>query len=112
MGEAVTDKRFTTIILDALPKDMYSTFKTQSIRDPDLGLKEIIDMMKTIFINHSERSSAPRKSQESYRKVWNSGHEPRADNVVGESAMTHTLHNCKNPRHKKKDCKKLIGKVG
>ena len=111
MGEAVTDKRLTTIILDALLKDMYSTFKTQSIRDPDLGLEEIIDIMKTIFINHSERTSAPRRSQESYRKVWNSGREPRVDNVR-ESAMTHTLHNCKNPRHKKKDCKELIGKVG
>ena len=53
MGEAVTDKRLTTIILDALPEEMYSTIKIQSIRDPELGLENIIDMMETIFINHS-----------------------------------------------------------
>ena len=38
-------------------------------------------MMKTIFINHSERSSVP-KSKESYRNVRGSGgSEPRTDNV-------------------------------
>ena len=56
LGETVTDERLTTIILDALPEEMYSAVKMHSITDPDLGLAEIIGMMKTIFINHSERS--------------------------------------------------------
>ena len=33
--ETVTNERLTTIILDALPEEMYSTVKTQSVRDPD-----------------------------------------------------------------------------
>ena len=62
LGEAVTDKRSTTIILDTLPKEMYrySTVKMQSIRDPDLELEEIIGMVKTIFINHF---SSPKESR-------------------------------------------------
>ena len=59
-------------------------------------------MMKTIFINHSERSSVT-KSKESCRKVRGSGSEPRTDNVR-ESAMTLTCHNCKKPGHEKRDC--------
>ena len=35
LGETVTDERLTTIILDALPEEMYSTVKMQSVRDPD-----------------------------------------------------------------------------
>ena len=78
----------------------------QSIRDPKIGLEEIISMTKTIFINHSERPSVPKRSQESYRKVRNSSREPRSDNVR-ESAMTLTCHYCKKPGHKMKDCKQL-----
>ena len=37
LGEAVTDERLTTIILDALPDEMYSTVKTKSIRNPELA---------------------------------------------------------------------------
>ena len=39
---------------------MYSTVKMQSVRDLDLGLEDIIGMVKTIFINHSERSWVPK----------------------------------------------------
>ena len=53
LGEIVTGERLTTINLDALLEEMYSTVKMQSVRDPDLGLEEIIGMMKMIFINHS-----------------------------------------------------------
>ena len=81
----------------------------QSLRDPDLGLEEIIGMMKTIFVNHWERSSVSKRSKESYRKVRSSGREPRTDNVR-ESVMTLTCHNCKKPGDKKKDCKELMGK--
>ena len=81
----------------------------QSVRKPDLGLEEIIGMMKTIFVNHSESSSVP-KNKESYRNVRGSGSEPRTDNVR-ESAMTLTCHNnCKQTGHKKKVCKELMGK--
>ena len=77
-GETVTDERLTTTTLDALPEEKrYSTVKMKSVRDPDLGLEEIIGMMKTIFINHSERSSVPKRSKEPYRKARNSGREPR-----------------------------------
>ena len=88
---------------------MYSTVKMQSIRDPDLGLEEITSTTKTIFINHVERSSVPKRSQESYRRLRNSGRESRTDNVH-ESAVTLIYHNCKKPRNKKKDYKELIGK--
>ena len=67
LGEDVSDERLTTIIIYALPEEIYSTIKMQAIRDPELGLEEIIGMMKTIIINHSERLSFPKKSQESYR---------------------------------------------
>ena len=76
LGEVVSNERLTTIILDALPEERYSTFKVQSIRDPDLGLEEVISMIKILFINYSERSSIPKRSQELYRKVQKSGHEP------------------------------------
>ena len=108
-GETLTDERLTTIILDALPDEIYSTIEIQSVRDPHLGLEEVIGMMKTICINHSERSSVPKRSKESYRKVRRSGSEPRTGNVR-ESAMTLTSHNCKKPGQKKKDGKELMGK--
>ena len=54
-------------------------------------------MTKTIFINHSEKSSVPKTSQESYRKVMNSGRESRIPNNMRESAKTLIWHNCKTP---------------
>ena len=52
LSEVISNERLTTIILDALPEERYSTVEVQLIRDPDVGLEEIISMM-TIFINHS-----------------------------------------------------------
>ena len=110
LGETATDERLTTIILDALPEEMDSTVRTQSVKDPDLGLEEIIGMLKAIFINHPEMSSVPKRSQASCRKVWSNGREPGTDNVCA-SAMTLTCHHyCKKPGHKKKHCKELLGK--
>ena len=110
LGETATDERLTTIILDALPEEMNSTVRTQSVKDPDLGLEEIIGMSKTIFINHPEMSSVPKRSKASCRKVWSNAHEPGTDNVC-ESAMTLTCHYyCKKAGHKKKHCKELLGK--
>ena len=51
--KAFSDERLTTIILDALPKEMYFKVKMQSLRDPKLGLEEITKMTKTMFINHA-----------------------------------------------------------
>ena len=53
LGKVVFEERLTFIALDALPDEMYSIVKIQSIRDPELGLKEIISITKTIFINPS-----------------------------------------------------------
>ena len=63
LNETTSTERLTTIILDALPVDMYSTVKLEAIRDPDLSLEQIQQMMRTIFINHSEKLSVTRKIQ-------------------------------------------------
>ena len=102
LGEIATDERLTNIILDALLEEMYSKVKMQSVRGPELELEEIIGKIKTIFINHSESSSIPKRNKESYRKVCNSVREPRTDDVR-EFAMILTCHNCKKSGHKKKD---------
>ena len=109
LGRMVSDGRLTTIIIDALPEKMYSTVKMQ-LRDPKLGLEKIISLTKTIIINYSERSSVSKRSQESYRKIRNSGREPRRDNVR-ESAMNLTCHNCKKQRHEMNE-QGVDGKVG
>ena len=50
--EAVSDERLMTIILilDALPEDMHSIIKMQSIRDPKLGLEEIVAWCKRYLL--------------------------------------------------------------
>ena len=63
LGEIATDESLTNIILDALLEEMYSKVKMQSVRGPELELEEIIGKIKTIFINHSERSSIPKRSK-------------------------------------------------
>ena len=79
----------------------------QSVRDPDLGLEEIIGMVQNdLRKTFSERLSVTERSKESYRKVRSSGREPRTDNMR-ESAMTFTCHNCKKSG---KDCKQLMDK--
>ena len=55
--DKVSTERSTTIILDALPVEMYSTVKPEAKRDPDLSLEQIQRMMRTILINQSERLS-------------------------------------------------------
>ena len=62
-------------------------------------------MTNTIFINHSERSSVPKKSQESYRKSRDlSGREPTMSGRESAMVTIIIIHNCKRPRHNKKDC--------
>ena len=108
LNEFVFNERLTTIILDALPKDMYSIVKVQSIRDPGLELEEKNSITKTIFTNYSEISSVPKRSQESCRKSRDSGHEPTMYGRESVLNTTVTCHDCKRPGHKKKDCTQLI----
>ena len=61
LGKVVSNERLTTIILDALREEKYAAVEVKPVRYPDLGLEETISTMKTIFINHSERSSIPQK---------------------------------------------------
>ena len=93
LDEIVSNRRLTTTILYAVSEEVYSTVKVQSIREPNLRLQEITSIMATIFINHSERSSVPKRSQESYRQIWNSRPEQRMRDNLRESAMTFTCHN-------------------
>ena len=106
----IADERLTTIFLDALLEEMYSTVEMQC-KGPRLGLEEIIGMMKTIFINRSERSSVSKRSKESYRKVQSSRREPRTDNVR-ESAMTLHVTVVAKSRGIKKRLLGVRGKVG
>ena len=63
LDEVVVDERLTTITLDALPDNIYSTVKIQSIRDSELGLKEIRSLTKAMFINPSEKSVSKRRQR-------------------------------------------------
>ena len=107
LDETVSTERLTTIILDALPAEMYSTVKLEVIRDLNLSLEQIQWMMKAIFINHSERLSVTKKNPESNRYQ---GSNRRGLETGRESAMSIALitcHYCKKPGHKVRECKKL-----
>ena len=107
LDETISTERLTTIILDALPSEMYSTVKLEAIRDPDLSLDQIQRMMRTIFINHSERLSMTKKNPE-YNRYQ--GSNRRGRETGRESAMSTafiTCHYCKKAGHKVKECKKL-----
>ena len=86
------------MILDALPADKYSTIKTQAVRNPDLSLEDITIMIKTIFVNHSERSPVPKKGQESCRKDRDSGSTDGRESAMSAAI---TCHNGKKPVHEK-----------
>ena len=67
LDEAVSTERLTTIILNALPAEIYLTVKLEAIRDPDLSLEHIRRMMRTTFIDHSEEVPVTKHNQESKR---------------------------------------------
>ena len=105
LDETISTERLTTIILDALPSEMYSTVKLEAIRDPDLSLDQVQRMMRTIFINHSERLSMTKKNPE-YNRYQ--GSNRRGRETGRESAMSTafiTCHYCKKAGHKVKECK-------
>ena len=92
LDEIISTERLTTIILDALPAEMYSTMKLEAIRDLDLSLEQIQRMMRTIFIiNHSERLSVTKKNTESNRYQ---GSNRRGQETGRESAMSTALITC------------------
>ena len=107
LDETISTERMTTIILDALPADMYSTVKLEAIRDPDLSLEQTQRMMRTIFINHSERSSVTKDNPEYNR---HQGSNRRGRETGGESAMSTAFincHYCKKAGHKVRECDKI-----
>ena len=75
MDEVESTKLFIAIILDVFSAEKYSNTNFQAIRDPDLRLNEIESIMKTIFINHSDRLSVTKICQESNRKGRHRGRE-------------------------------------
>ena len=107
VGEILSTERLTTIILGAFPAEKDSTIKIQTIRYPHSSLRKIEGMMKTIFINHTERSSVTKRSQQSYRKVFDSGRDSTMHDSSRESAMSTvtTCYNYNNPGYIMKECK-------
>ena len=53
LNKVVSTECLTTIILDTVPTEKYSTTQFETIKNPNLILEHIQRMMKTIFINHS-----------------------------------------------------------
>ena len=108
LDKTISTERLTTIILDALPVNMYSTVKLEAVRDPDLSLEQIQLMMRTIFINHSEMLSVTKNNPE-YNRYQGSNHRGRE--TGRESAMSTAFiticHYCKKAGHKVRECKQL-----
>ena len=109
LNETTSTERLTTIILDALPADMYSTVKLEAIRDPELSLEQIQRMMRTIFINHSERLSVTKKKSESkrYQGSNHRGREAGRESAMSTAFITKSCHYCKKAGHKVRECKKM-----
>ena len=107
LDETVSTERLTTIILDALPAEKYSTVKLEAIRDPDLSSEQIQRMMRAIFINHSQRMSVTKNNPESntYQGSNHRGRETGRESAMSIALIT--CHYCKKPGHKVRDCKKL-----
>ena len=110
LDEAVSTERLSTIILDAWPAKMYSTVKLEAIRDPDLSLEQIQQMMIMIFITHSERVSFTKKNQESKRYQESNRRDRENDRESAMSTFFITCHYCKNPDHKVRNCKIKLGR--
>ena len=83
LGEVVSNEHLTTIILDALPEGRYSK-------------------LTTIFINHLERWSVPKRSQELYRKRRDSSRDPTTNGLESAIDTVITCHSWKRPGWKEK----------
>ena len=86
---------------------MYSAVKLEAIRDPDLSLEQLQRMMRTIFINHSERVSVTKKNQESNRYQESDRRFREKGRGPAMSTAFMTGHYCKKTGHKAKDIKTL-----
>ena len=104
LDKAVSTERLTTIILDALPAEMYSTMKLEALRDPDNILEHIQRMMRTMFINHSEKLSVTKNNPESNRYQGSNRKSRETGRESGMSIALITCNYCKKPGHKVRDC--------
>ena len=107
LDETISTERLATIILDALPAEVYSTVELEAIRDPDLSLEQIQRIMRMIFINHSERLSATKKSPESNRYQGSNRGGRETSRKSAMSIALITRHYCKKAGHKVRECGKL-----
>ena len=107
LDETLSTERLTTIILDAFPAEMYPTVKLEAVRDPNLSLEQIQRMMRTIFINHSQRLSVKKNNPDSkrYQEPYRRSRENYRESAMSTAFIT--FHYCKKPGHKVRDCKKL-----
>ena len=112
LGEAVPTERLATIILDVLPAENYSTINIQAIKNPDISLGDIEGAIKTIYMNHCERSPVPKRSQKSYCESRDRGRESIMRDNGRETAIAAVLTcpNCKKPGHRMKHRKTLTKK--
>ena len=80
LDEVVSTERLTTIILEALPAETYSTIKRQATIGLDLSLEQIqrVCIVKTISIGNSQRLSVTKKNQQSNRKGRENGRGSKA----------------------------------
>ena len=105
LDETVSTERLPTILLDALPAEMYSTVKLEAIRDPDLSLEHIQRIMRTSFVNHSEKVSVTKKNQQSrrYQELNRRGR----DNSWKSAMLTALIpcHHCKKSGRIVRNCK-------
>ena len=60
--------------------------------------------MMTSLINHSERLSVPKRSQEPYRKGYDSSRESTMNDRESAMATVLTCYNSKMPAYKNKNC--------
>ena len=88
---------------------MCSTIKLEAIRDPDLSLEQIQRMMRTIFINHSERLSVTKKNPECnrYQGPNRSGRETGRESAKSTALIITCHYCCKKTGHEVRECKKM-----
>ena len=96
-----------TIILDALTAKMYLAVRLKTVRDLDLSLKLIQRMMRTTFINQSERLSLTKNNSESkrYQELNRRGRENGRESAMSTAFIN--CHYCGKPGHKVRDCENL-----
>ena len=109
LDEAAPNERLATITLDRLRAEIYSTVKLEAVRDLDLSLEQIEQMMITFFINQSEKKIVRKNIQESRKKQQSNrrGRENGQELAMGTAFIAY--HYCKKPGHILRDCKTKLG---